>query len=253
MESRGRVGAGRGSIGANCSTMKIYIAIFLVVVLTAQTASAQFAGTLVYRDVRSNIVLTMVYAQSGTNGFMAANNMNIAGGKVDSTSMKAQDTIIWDFNAQTETHYQQATKNAYIQPYFKTMTAMAMANRQITCKAVGTAGGDTANGYTCSHYQVTIAYGRYSETRDLWIASSVPAPTVYVCGDYNYATPGSKMLNAIVNAGGTGLVVREITMIMGRPGARIELIKYEAVNPRRLRFTMPSYYTPVNQTNLTAQ
>src|ERR1700761_7340972 len=77
--------------------------------LAAQTGKAQFSGKLVYQVDGQTSRLIMTYYQQGTTARMKAYNVNLSNGTVDMSTLKAQDTILYDFAAAHETHLQYKT------------------------------------------------------------------------------------------------------------------------------------------------
>ena len=224
-------------------------------VLIAGSAAAQFNGTLIYQVDQSGNRLVMKYYQNGTHGKIEAYNVSLNNGIPDSTTMHAQDTIIFDFSAATETHMQYHTMRAYKQKYMANMMSAAMQAKLASMGTVSVSGGtaDTANGYNCNHYVITSTSKMGTGTRDVWMTGSLGgSPTAWVLGSYLYFTPGYPHFVKLQAAGASGVVVK-VNSSYTRQGLQysMRLISADTHPPRLQFFDVPSRYTVIDETNMT--
>jgi hypothetical protein len=222
--------------------------------LFAGSASAQFNGKLVYQVDQNGNRLVMAYYQSGTHGKIEAYNVQLKNGIPDSTTMHAQDTIIFDFSAATETHLQYHTMMAYKQQYMNNIVTAALQARMKSMGTVTVSGGnaDTANGYNCNHYIITSTSKMGTGTRDVWVSSTLgPSPAVWVLGSYLYYTPGYAHLTELTSAGASGIVVK-VNSSFTHQGLQysMRLISIDTHPPRLQFFSVPSRYSVVDETNM---
>jgi hypothetical protein len=225
-----------------------------LLVLVAGRSAAQFNGSLIYQVDQNGIRLVMKYYQNGTHGKIEAYNVHLTNGVPDSTTMHAQDTIIFDFAAQTETHLQYHTMMAYKQKYMgSVMTAALSAKlKSMGTLAVSGGGADTANGYSCNHYVISTTSKLGTGTRDVWVSSSLgPSPTVWVVGSYLYFEPGYPHFVKLTAAGASGIVV-QVNSSFTRQGLQyvMRLIGYDPHPPRLQFFSVPSRYSVIDETNM---
>ena len=227
----------------------------IVLALGAESVAAQFNGSLIYQVDQNGNRLVMKYYQSGTNGKIEAYNVTLKNGVPDSTTMHAQDTIIFDFAAGTETHLQYHTMRAYKQQYMGSVINAALSAKLKSMGTVTVSGGgsDTANGYNCNHYVITSASKLGTGTRDVWVSGSLgPSPTAWVVGSYLYFTPGYLHFTKLLAAGASGIVVK-VNSSFTHQGLQYSmlLIGYDPHPPRQQFFSVPSRYSVIDETNMT--
>ena len=240
---------------ANLSVMKLAITrsttAFLLTACT-QVASAQFAGKLVYEVARPDTKLTMIYYQDKTHARIEAYSVRMNNGVPDMSTIKAQDTLLFDLGKATETHLQQHTGYAIITQYTlsREIFASAIKNQQIDCQNMGQ---ETVNGYQCTHFVMTQTETKYGHTskKEIWITKDLgPAPSIYVVGNYLYYTPGYLLLTKLIQAGGDGVVVKTVQSAGGL-SAIINLVSVDKKAPPASLFQVPPRYTTMDQTNYT--
>ena len=212
--------------------------------LATGTATAQFTGKLVYQVVRPHVVLTMTYYQSGSMVHIEAYTMNVKKGVIDSSTLFAQDTILFDVSKGTETHLQKATHFTIITPYSMTLAAQAGYGAAISSTSVQPSGTGTINGYSCAHFIEKYTGGGPfgSDQRDVWATTTLGAPSILVVGSYLYYTPGSQRLQALNTAGCTGVIVQSTMSGQGQT-TTMNLVSVDTTTPDASLFQVPAYYT----------
>ncbi|HVS97948.1 MAG TPA: DUF4412 domain-containing protein [Puia sp.] len=224
------------------------------VCLSAGAATAQFAGKLVYQVVRPSVVLTMTYYQSGNNVHVEAYSIDVKKGKPDSSTLFAQDTILFDLSKGTETHLQRQTHYAIITAYTLTLAAQAGYGKFVSSVSVQPVGTETVNGYPCTHfiekYNGAKPFG--ATQRDIWVTSALGNPGIDVMGSYLYYTPGSQRMQALIAAGCTGVVVRTKMSGIGQTTV-MDLVSVDTKTrlPASM-FQVPSYYSVIDNSGYVA-
>jgi hypothetical protein len=230
---------------------------FLCLLLAvAGSAFAQFNGKLIYQVDQKKSRTVMTYYQTGTSGKMEAYDIDFKNGIPDSSTIKAQDTILYDFADSNETHLQYETKRAMKMKYLATIEAALMAARMKgkASTSVIAKGPDTANGHQCMHYTITSTSPLGTGTRDIWLTSDFGqgvSPSVWVTGGYLYYTPGSPHLLQLLAQGAGGVVVKVVAS-SPHQGVIYTMNLIAIEQPRRYRtatFSVPSGYTVIDRTN----
>ncbi len=224
----------------------------------AGSAFAQFNGKLVYQMDQKKSRTVMTYLQTGTSGKMEAYDISFKNGIPDSSTIQAQDTILYNFADSNETHLQYQTKRAMKMRYLAITEAAMVANRMKgkASTTVTANGPDTANGHQCMHYTITSTSALGTGVRDIWITGDFGkgvSPSVWVVGDYLYYTPGSPHLLELMAKGAGGVVVKVVAS-SPRQGVIYTVNLMAIEQPRRYRaaeFNVPSGYTLVDRTSFT--
>jgi Domain of unknown function (DUF4412) len=228
----------------------------MAAVLSVQCAFAQFTGRLVYEVDKATDKTVMAYYQKGTSGLIEAYNEKLVNGATDTTTLHAQDTLLFDFAGATETHMQYKTMSAYKTKYSATEAQEVAANKPIAKGTVDVTskGAETVNGYNCTHYVITSSSMLGTSTRDVWITGDLgPAPAVYVISLYTYFTPGHPVLAKLTAAGANGVVVKSVSSYAKASlVTTMNLILIDTKTPLKAAlFQVPSRYTMMDRTNFT--
>ncbi|HTR30886.1 MAG TPA: DUF4412 domain-containing protein [Puia sp.] len=224
-----------------------------LLVTAAGSAFAQFNGKLVYQIDQQGSRTVMTYVQNGTNAIVTAYTIKLTNGVTDTTTFHAQDTIIFDFAAATETHLQYRTMNAYKQKYMGTLMAGAMKNQgAVTAAAAGSA---SVNGYNCNHYVITTKSALGISTKDIYTTGDIGgSPTLWVVGAFTYYTPGYPHFVKLMAAGASGVVV-QASSSNNKQGLLVTMNLVSAdtkfVPRARGYFSVPSRYNLIDETNMT--
>ena len=228
-----------------------------LIVLATSPVSAQFNGRLIYQaDKKKGGRVVMTYLQSGNSGRMTGYDIDLKNGYPDTSTMQAQDTILYDFTNANETHLQFETLRAMKMKYMGNVVSALMSPRlkQQSSTTVVNKGADTANGHQCMHFVVTTTSPLNTGIRDIWITTDFGAgvsPLVWVTGMYLYYQPGTPQLQQLTAAGAAGVVVRVIAS-NPRNGVlwTMNLITYDHPRLMKETFTVPSRYTILDRTNV---
>lgn len=219
--------------------------------LVSLPASAQFNGKLVYQIDQEGTRIVMTYIQYGTNAVITAYTMQLKNGVADTTTFHAQDTLIFDFTAATETHLQYKTWRAYKQKYMGTIMAAAVDKMPGTV-SYAAAGSGSVNGYSCNHYVITTTTKFNTSKKDVWTTNDIGgSPTTWVLGGFLYYTPGFPPFAKLTAAGATGVVV-QAGSTAGKLHWTMNLISCDPHFVPKVRgfFSVPSRYTLVDETNM---
>lgn len=217
---------------------------------SVQFASAQFSGKLVYEVVRTDSKLVMTYYQNKSNARIEAYSVRLNNDAPDMSTLKAQDTILYDLSKSSETHLQYRTQRAIISQstFALAGNSKGYKNQVLDVKKVGQ---ETVNGYSCSHFVLTSTMNGLSNHHDVWITKDLgPAPSIYVMGSYLYYTPGYLMLTKLIEAGGDGIVVKTVHG-EGTFSATANLISADKKTPSASMFQVPSRYIVIDNSNMT--
>jgi hypothetical protein len=233
--------------------MKITFAILSLFFVSL--VSAQFNGKLIYQTDQQVTRFVVTYYQSGNAGRLEAYNIKLKNGIPDSSSLRAQDTILFDFKEKTETRLQHSTGMAYKTQYIATMAAAAMAakTKSIGSTTVTTKGQETLNGFHCTHFVVTSNSQLGTGMRDIWVSGDVgPSPTVWIAGSYLYFTPGYPHLEQLIAAGASGVIVRAVnTFTHQAPQYTMDLVLADTKHtPPASLFAVPSRYNLIDETGM---
>lgn len=227
--------------------MKIILAAILA--CAAQAASAQFAGKLTYKVVNSTSTLYMTYYQNGNNARVDARSLS----KADTTQVtNVQDTLLFDIAGRKTTHLSYKMGMAFIMMNMATFTQQVSGGKGVQQDlSVQTVGPETVNGYACTHYVVVGTMGHYTSKRDVWVTTSLGNPGIQVAGGYLYWTPDFPQEIKLVQAGGTGVIVKSQ---ISSPGLTItmNLVGVDTKTPDARLFQVPSRYTVVDRTKMGA-
>ena len=218
--------------------------------LISLSASAQFNGKLVYQIDQDVVRTVMTYIQYGTNAVIEAYSIQLKNGVTDTTTFHAQDTLIFDFAAATETHLQYKTGRAFKQKYMGTLMAAAVG--KAPSPTIAAAASGSVNGYSCQHYVMTTNMGHYTNTRDVWITADIGgSPTTWVMGGFLYYTPGFPHFTKLTAAGASGVVV-QVSGTAGKLHWTMNLISCDPHYVPKVRgfFSVPSRYTLIDETNM---
>jgi hypothetical protein len=222
--------------------MKIIIGGLLLLALAPGSGLAQFTGKLVYEVDGTGTRLVMAYYQDGNQAHLEAYNIKMIGGVTDTTTIKPQDTLLYDFSKATNTHLLWRSHLAVVAPY--TIQVINSGGIQTASAAVQKMGSEIVNGYHCTHYIETIG----KATHDLWVTNDLNVtPSVMIISSYLYYTPGHPHLQQLAAAGCTGLLVKSVSGGAGLPPVTMNLISVDMrtrLSPRL--FQIPSYYTVRN-------
>jgi hypothetical protein len=210
------------------------------------TAQAQFAGKLTYRIVYPSSTLTMVYYQNGNNARVEAHSFSNA----DSTVItNVQDTLLFDIAGLNITHLQYQTGRAIIAKTAPTLAKGAMAglNTQVNIQTIG---AENVNGYACTHYVIATQTGQMLSKKDIWVTTSLGTPGIQVAGGYLYYTPDFPQEIKLLAAGGAGVVVKS-SISAGKMTSEMNLIGVDTKPPSPRLFTVPGWYTVIDNTQMT--
>jgi len=235
--------------------MKLSFVCLLLVV--AARGTAQFNGKLVYQVDQKKSRTVMTYYQTGNSGRMDAYDINFKNGIPDSSTIKAQDTILYNFADSNETRLQHETLRALKMKYLA-ITASALVASRMKGKASTTVtakGAETVNGHKCMHFVITSTSALGTGIRDIWVTGDYGqgvSPAVWVVGGYLYYPPGSPHLLELKAQGASGVVVK---VVAGSPsqGVIYTMNLIDVEQPQRYgaaMFNVPSAYTLVDKTNI---
>ncbi|HTR30885.1 MAG TPA: DUF4412 domain-containing protein [Puia sp.] len=221
-------------------------------------AAAQFNGKLVYQVDQKKSRTVMTYFQTGTSGKMEAYDISFKNGIPDSSTIKAQDTILYNFADSNETHLQYETRRAMKMRYLAITEAAMVASRMKgkTSTTVTANGPDTANGHKCMHFTISTTSALGTGIRDIWLTGDFGqgvSPSVWVVGAYLYYPPGSPHLLELLAKGAGGVVVKVVAS-SPHQGVIYTMNLMAIEQPRRYRaaeFSVPSGYTLVDRTGFT--
>ncbi len=231
------------------------VAGLIAAALPFQTVSAQFTGKLVYEIDRPKEKLVMTYYQSGTAAHVEAYNITTNNGVTDTTTVNPQDTILFDFANNNETHLQWRYQRAIMTKYTGTIVAAVMTAKakNFATVTVTSKGADTSNGYSCTHYVITTSSQLATSTKDLWITGDLgPAPTAWVAGSYLYFTPGDPQFTKLISAGANGIVVKAVSSFSKQGIISVmNLIAVDKSTPNPSLFQVPSGFSLLDRTGFT--
>ena len=219
--------------------------------LASLSASAQFNGKLVYQIDQDGTRTVMTYIQYGTNAVIDAYTIKLNNGVTDTTTFHAQDTLLFDFAAATETHLQYKTGRAFKQKYMGTLMAPAVGKMPGTV-SYAAAGSGSVNGYSCNHYVISTKTSFNTSTKDVWTTGDIGgSPTIWVVGAFLYYTPGFPNFTKLTAAGASGVVV-QAGSTSGKLHWTMNLISCDPHFVPKVRgfFSVPSRYTLIDETNM---
>lgn len=228
---------------------KILIGLFALISLSAE---AQFNGKLIYQLDANGYRNVMTYVQNGTNAVVTAYTIKLNNGVPDTTTLHAQDTLLFDLAAGTETHLQYITWRAIKTKYISVIEANYL-NKAAAGVTVTPAAGQTVGGYNCKHYLSTSKSGFGTFTKDVFTTDDIGgSPTLWVVGAFLYYTPGFPGFTKLTAAGATGVVVQVINS--GSKQGHISTLNLIYCDPKfvpraRGYFSVPSRYTLIDNTN----
>jgi hypothetical protein len=233
------------------------LAFLWLLLAVAGPVSAQFNGKLVYQVDQKKGRTVMTYYQTGNSGRMDAYDISFKNGIPDSSTIEAQDTILYNFADSNETRLQHETYRALKMKYLAVTVPALVASRMKgkASTSVTAKGADTANGHKCMHYVITSKSLLGTGMRDIWVTGDYGqgvSPSVWVVGGYLYYPPGSPHLLELMAQGASGVVVKVVASSPTQ-GIIYTMNLVDVEQPRRFRaamFNVPSGYTLVDKTNV---
>jgi hypothetical protein len=222
--------------------MKIMIAGLLLLALAPLAALAQFTGKLVYEVDGTGTRLVITYYQNGNQAHLEAYNIKVNGAVTDTTTLKPQDTTLYDFSKGSATTLVFRSHLAVVRPF--TAQLLMSSGVKVASATVQQVGKDIINGYHCTHYLETIGMSKH----DIWVTNDLNVtPSLMFISSYLYYEPGHPHLQPLTAAGCTGVVVKTMFGAAGIPPVTMNLISIDTrttLSPALFR--IPSYYTVRN-------
>jgi hypothetical protein len=163
---------------------------------------------------------------------------------------ESQNILIFDFTAQKETHLNAKQNIAAVMPFMVTTMEKQMMPALGVDYVVQNLGAETVNGYKCTHFTIITTSSKNKNyppaKKDVWITNDIGSNNLFFAGPYLYLPLGSYEATKLVDAGGTGIVVKWQVMdpISNQPNI-CTLTNYQPGKLKNDIFSAPSNYTIV--------
>src|SRR5215831_13373046 len=215
------------------------ISLLIALCALVRPCFSQFEGSLTYKSVHGNQI-NATYVQSGSKARIDATVYPLVAGVPDTSKPNVQNTVLFDFNKNVETHLAYATKIAATMPLMAlTMeNALHLTDKDVTVQLVGP---EKVGNFSCQHFIIIVR----KEKKEVWITQDLGAANMFIFPNFVYYPPGCIESNKLIAAGGIGIVVKAIS------GPAVTTLESFRKAPVRVSiFDIPSGYAKVDQSSV---